>query len=107
MIVDGSMHVHDVDLGKHVANADFKVIRIVRRSDLYTTRSEFLIDVVVGNDRDLAVHEGKPELAAYKFFITLISRIDCNSHVAKHGLRAGCCNDDPLRFSSLTVDKRI
>ena len=57
--IDGRVIVHDADLFQVVAFSDLEVVRVVGRCDLYAAGSEFLVNILVGDHRDLAVCERK------------------------------------------------
>ena len=57
-IVDARVIQQDVDHRQVVTLAHFIVIKVVSRCDFYTARSEFWINIVVGDDRDFTIDQG-------------------------------------------------
>ncbi len=89
--VDGE----DVDLWQVVALADFVVVEIMRRRDLHAAGAEFLVDVLVGNDRNLSAGERQFHHFADEMLVALIVRMHRDGGVAEHGFRA-CGGDDQM-----------
>ena len=90
------MLIEDVDLIEIVALAYGIVIRVVSRRYLHTTSTEFFIHHEIGNDRYLAVHDGKHDRLAHQVLIALILRADRDARIAEHGLRARSGHDQVL-----------
>ena len=65
------MLIEDVDLIEIVALAYGIVIRVVSRRYLHTTSTEFFIHHEIGNDRYLAVHDGKHDRLAHHVSLAL------------------------------------
>ena len=57
VLVDDPGLVEDVDGRQVVAQADLEVVEVVGRGDLDHAGAELAIDVLVGDDRDLAVDQ--------------------------------------------------
>ena len=91
-LIDGSIIVHDVDFRKVVSLSNLKVVRVVCRSDLYASSSEFLVNILVCNYWDLSVCERKLQHFAYDIFVTVIIRVYCNCSISKKCLRTGSCD---------------
>ena len=64
VFVDGRVIVHHINNGQIVPLAHFKVVGVVCRRNLYNTRTKFHVNIVVGNDGHLPVHNGKHHLPA-------------------------------------------
>ncbi len=91
--------VHDVDRLQVVAQADFKVVRVVRRSDFHATGSEFGFDIFICNHRNFSAENGKNQRFADQILVAFIARADGHGHIAEHRLRAGGGNDHPALFA--------
>ena len=74
------------------ALTDFKVVRVVCRSDFNNTRSLFHICVFVTDNRDFLVKERKDYMTAVEVLVTLIVLVDGNSSITEHCFGTGCCN---------------
>ena len=91
VLIDSAVIIHYVYNIKIMSLADLKVIRIVCRSYLHDTGSEFHIDIIVCDNRHLTVHYRKHYLLSDKPRISLIIRIYRYRRISKHGLRPGSC----------------
>ena len=54
-LIDGRIVIHHIDFRKVVTFSNFKVIRVMRRCNLYSTGSEFFIYIIIRNDRNLTI----------------------------------------------------
>jgi hypothetical protein len=72
-----------------VALADGVVVEVVRRGDLHAAGAEGLVDVFVGDDRDLAADQRQREHLADQRRVAFVGRIDRHGDVAQHGFRTG------------------
>ena len=54
-LIDGCIVIHHIDFRKVVTFSNFKVIRVMRRCNLYSTGSEFFIYIIIRNDRNLTI----------------------------------------------------
>ena len=88
--------VHDAHDGQVVAQADLEVVGVVRGRDLHRARAEFQIDVVVGDDRDLAPDERENERLADHMLVPLVLGVDGDGRIAEHRFGAGRRDDDEL-----------
>ncbi len=87
--------VHHLDLRQRIAQARFEVVGIVRRRHLHRARSELWIrQNVVGDDRNLAIHQRQQHLLAVQMLVTLVRRIHRHRRIAQHGLRTRRRHDD-------------
>ena len=89
VLVDGGVVVHDVDLGQVMALSDLEVVGVVGGRDLDDAGTEFPVDILVGDDRDLSVHERKPHIAADQVFIAVIFGMNGDGRITQHGLGTG------------------
>ncbi len=87
--INGGIVVEDVDLGEAVALSHLKVVGVVGRGDLNDTGTEFHINILVGHDGDLSVHEGQEDLFAHQILIAVILGIHGHGGIAQHGLGTG------------------
>ena len=88
--------VHHDEFLQGVAFADLKIVRVMRRRYLDSTRSKRGLDEVIGDDRDTPMCERELNGLADQFFVPIILRIDGHCCVAQHGLRSRRCDDDKL-----------
>ena len=78
---------HDVDLGEAVALADEEVVGVVRGRDLHDAGAELAVDVVVGDDGDLAAGERQDNRLADEVRVAVVLRVHRDRGVA--GQRLG------------------
>lgn len=81
--------VHD---GRHrqvVPQAEFEVVGVVRGCDLHCAGTEFGVDVVVGDDRDLAAGDRVVERGADQVPVALVLGVHRDRGIAEHGLHPG------------------
>ncbi len=67
--------------------ADLEIVGIMRRGDFHHTGAEFRIDIVVGDNRHLAIHNRQDDRLADEFLVALIVGVDRQGGIAKHRLR--------------------
>ena len=72
VLVDARELVHDLQHRQVVSFADHEVVRIMRRRHLHRTCPEFGIREFIGNNRDLAIDQRKPQLLANQLAVSLI-----------------------------------
>ena len=77
-----------------MAAAHFKVVEVVRRRDLHAARTEFAIDVFVGDHGNFAVGERKLQGLPDQMLIAFIVRMNGNGLVAKERFRTRRRDDD-------------
>ena len=75
------------------------------RCDLYAAGSEFLVNILVGNHRDLAVRQRKLQHFSDQVLVTLVIRVDRHGGIAEQCLRTGGCDLD--KSSLLTHDRVV
>ena len=102
--VHRSVVIQDIDLREIMTFSDLKVIRVMRRCDLHAARSEFHVDVLIRDHRDLSAREREQEHLADDICIALIIGVDRDCGIPKHCLRTRCRNLDKSSFLS---DNRI
>ena len=93
--------VEDVDLLQAVALAHGEVVGIMGGSDLHETGAETRIDVKIGENGNLAIHDGQHDLRAHELIFVVVFRGYGNARVAQHGFRTGGCDHDVF----LAVDR--
>ena len=80
-----------------------KIVRIMRRRDLDRARTERLVNIGIGKERNPAVDNRKDQHLADHILVTPIFRMHGNARVAEHCFRA--CRRDLDEFSQLAVDR--
>ena len=81
--------IEDVDLFKVVAPAEFEVVEVVGRRDLDRAAAELLVDIFVGDDRDLAVHQRQQHLFADQVGVAFVLGMHGDGGIAEHRLGTG------------------
>ena len=94
VFVDGSVIIEYQNLLQIMAQPHLKVVRVMTRRGLNTTRAELQINIIVRKDRNLASNNRQNRLLADQMLITLIVRVDRNAGIAHKGLRTGGCYDN-------------
>ena len=89
--------VEDVDALKAGALPHGPVVGIMRGSHLHAAGTELGIDVPVGEDGDLAVHERQLHRLAHEVAEALVLGIHSHAGVAQHGLGARGGDDQVLQ----------
>ena len=84
----------DADNIKVMAQADLKVIGVVRRGHFDRTGTEADLAVFIAHNGNLAVHDGQNAGLADEVLELFVVRVDGHAGVAHHGFRAGRGNDD-------------
>ena len=82
--------------------SNLKVVGVVCRCDLNAACSEFLVNILIGNNRDLSVCKRKLQHLSYKVFISFILRVYSNCCIAEKCLRTS--GRDLNKTSFLTYD---
>ena len=90
------MLVEDVDLGQVVGGAHGVVVGVVGGGHLDEAGAEVSVDVVVGENRDLAVDDGQHDRLAHELCLVGIGGAHGNAGVAQHRLGARGGHDDVL-----------
>ena len=78
----------DADLVEVVAAADLEVVGVVAGRDLQRAGAEVGLDVVVGDDRQVAPDEGQHRRAADEVAVALVVGVHRDRGVGQHRLRA-------------------
>ena len=89
ILIDGCIIVQNVDDGKIMTLTNLEIVRVMCRCNLNNTGSFFHICVLIANDGDGTVHDGKHNLLADQILVARIFRINCNCSITQHGLRTG------------------
>ena len=84
-----------------MALAHGEVVGVMGGSDLHETGTETRVDVEIGEDRDLAIHDGQHDLRAHELILVVVFRGYGNARVAQHGFGTGGCDHDVI----LAVDR--
>ena len=89
LFIHRAIFVHDDDGLELMSLPDLKVIRVMRRCDLYAAGTISHVNVFIGNDRDLTACAGKCDLLADEILVAFIFRIHSDSGIARDGFRTG------------------
>ena len=80
-----------------MALTHLEVVRVVARRNLNTAGAELHINVLVTEDRNLAVHDREDAGLADQVLVALVIRVDSNAGIAHEGLRTGGRNHQLAR----------
>ena len=94
LFVHRSVVVHYADHGKIFPKPHFEIVGIVRWRNLDRSRSEFGIDVIVGDNGNFTVRQGQRQHFAHKRSITLVRRVHGDRSVSQHRFGTGRRNRD-------------
>lgn len=86
---DSTPGVHDRDHRQLVAQPDLEVVGVVRGRDFDCAGAEFGVDVLVGDDQQLPVHERVRQAAADQVPVALVVGMHRDGGVAQHRLDPG------------------
>ena len=78
LLIDGGVVVHHINFRKVVTLSNLKVVRVVSRSNLYSSGSKLFIYIVICHNRNLSVRQWQEALLPYDVFVSLIIRMHCN-----------------------------
>ena len=98
---DHRVLIEDIDLRQVVGLTHGVVVGVVSRGDLDKARAKVGVDVVVGEDGDLAVNDRQHDGLAHEGSLLGVLRRDGDARVAEHGLGARGGDDDVV----LAVDR--
>ena len=87
VVVHRCIEVEDGKRRQTVTLSNLPVVEVVRRRDFHATGAELLVDVGIGDYRDLAPGQRQIYLFADDAAVALIVRVDRHRNVAKHRLR--------------------
>ena len=96
---------NDLDARQVVAQADFKVDRIMGRRDFHRACAKGSINGLVRYDGKLTSNDGEDRHAPYHILVTGVFRIDGHSGITQDGLRASGSNVDV--FGWLALGQRL
>jgi len=94
---DSAALIHDRRHSQPMPQSDLEVIGIVGRCHFDCTRSEFGIDVVVGNDDESTIDERVRQRGADQMAVARVGGVHSDRSVAEHRLYARG-GDDDVRF---------
>ncbi len=80
------------DLVEFVALADLEVVGVVRGGDLQLAGAEVPLDVLVGDDRQVAPHQRQHRRAPDQLAVALVVGVDRHRGVSQHRLGAHRCD---------------
>ncbi len=87
--------VHHVDLRQLVAQPGLEVVGIVRRRHLHRAGAELRVgEDVIGDDRDLAIHQRQHDHLAVQMPVALVAGVHRDGGITQHGLRTRSRDDD-------------
>ena len=95
--VDGRVLVEHENLLEVMALTHLEVVRVVARRNLNTAGAELHINVLVTENRNLAVHDREDAGLADEVLVALVVRVDSNAGIAHEGLRTGGRNHQLAR----------
>ena len=81
---------------KSLPHRHFKIIRIMRRRNFHSPRTEFHLAVFITHDRYFATHSGDNDRLSNEVLVARIFGIHGNAGVTKHSLRACCRHRDGI-----------
>ena len=90
IFIDRGIIVHNINFLKAVTLSDLKVIRVMCRSHLHGSGSEFFVNIRICDDRNFLIYKWKHRFLSDNIRIALILRIDNNRRISKHRFRTGC-----------------
>ena len=96
VFIDGCILIEHENLLQIMALTHLKVIRVVARRGLYTTGAKFLINIIIGKNRNLTADNRQNCHLANQMLVALILRIDSDAAVAHEGLRTGGSDNHAL-----------
>ena len=96
VLIHVSVLVHDVDLRQVVAQARLEVIGIVRRCHFHRAGAELRIRQLVGDDRNLPLHQRQQNLLPVQMLVAFVLLVDRDRSIAQHRLRTGGGHGDEL-----------
>ena len=95
--VDGRVLVEHENLLEVMALTHLEVVRVVARRNLNTAGAELHVNVLVTENRNLAVHDREDAGLADQMLVALVVRVDGNAGIAHEGLRTGGRNNEVAR----------
>ena len=88
-----------------MAFTNHKVVRVVRRCNLYNTCTKFHINIIISNYRNFFFNKWKYDIFANHILVSIIVWINSNSQVSKQSFRTSCSNDyTPISISKIISD---
>ncbi len=88
LVVHGGVDGEQVDHRQVVALADVVVIEVVRGRDLDAAGAEVGVDIVIADNRDLAVRQRQADHLADHVAVARVFRVYRHGGIAEHGFRA-------------------
>ena len=99
-----TVFIDDNDGFQILPQAHLIVVGVMGRGDLYRAGTEFRINIVIGDDGDLPVHDRQQDFFAYQLAVPLVFRIHGHRRIAGDGFRTGGGNGQVFPFMT---DDRI
>ncbi|OPY11787.1 MAG: hypothetical protein A4E69_02628 [Syntrophus sp. PtaB.Bin138] len=94
VFVDGGVSVHNVDDFQRMPFGHGKVGGVGGRRDFHRPGTEIHGHVVIGNDGNSAVHQGKEHVLADNILVADIVGVNGHRRIAQHRFRTGGRHDD-------------
>ncbi|MNC16747.1 hypothetical protein D3C75_646080 [compost metagenome] len=86
-LIHRAAFVHHINLRQVMAKTYLEVVRIMGRGDLHRTAAEFLLYIIIGNNRNLTADDRQNQSFADQVFIAFILRMHRYRCIAQHRLR--------------------
>ena len=80
---------HHVDNFQVVPQTNFKVVRVVRRCDLYHAGSEVHLHIVICYNGNFTVYQRQDQSLAHQILVPFIIRVYCYGSIAQQSFRTG------------------
>ena len=87
LLIQARVFIQHINQRQAVPLADLVIVEVVRRRDLDATGSEFLVDVVIRDDRDGAAGQRQFQFETDQVRVTLVARIDRDRGIAQQCFR--------------------
>ncbi len=99
---DDRPFIHHGQRGQVVALADLEVVRVVGGGDFDCASTEFGVDVLVGDDRDVPASEWQLDLTADEVAVAVVVGMHGDGGVTEHGFSAGGGDHDRVLAVAVT-----
>ncbi|MNE52019.1 hypothetical protein D3C80_1466750 [compost metagenome] len=86
-LIHNAAFVHHINLRQVMAQTYLEVVRIMGRGDLHRTAAEFLLYIIIGNNRNLTADDRQNQSFTDQVFIAFILGMHRYRCIAQHRLR--------------------
>ena len=93
--IESGIGIDGIGHRKGMSYADFKVIRIMRRSDFHTTGSKCGISIIITDDRNCLACDRYNHIRAYQMLIAFIIGIHGNRNIPENRFGSNGCHIQP------------